>query len=102
MSKKTKIFLSALILSLPVFWGINALEKTMSDFFFWHQVGNNPRIFAAQIALEERLLEMKPIRNQQVPDFETEAKSVISVLIDKEKVLFEKLPDEKAKADQLR
>ena len=38
---------------------------------------------------------MKPIRNQQVPDFETEAKSVISVLIDKEKVIFEKLPDEK-------
>jgi len=38
---------------------------------------------------------MKPIRNKAVPDFETEAKSIISVLIDKNEILFEKLPDEK-------
>lgn len=95
ISQKTKIFLGALILSLPAFWGINALEKTMSDFFYWHQIESNPRIFAAQIALEEKLLEMKPVRNMAVSDFETRAKSAISILIDKNKVLFEKLPDEK-------
>jgi D-alanyl-D-alanine carboxypeptidase len=95
ISRKTKTFLISLILSLPVFWGMNALDKTLSDFFFWREIGSNPKIFAAQIALEERLMEMKPIKNQEVPNFETEAKSAISVLVDKEKVLFEKSPDEK-------
>ncbi|MBM3258104.1 MAG: D-alanyl-D-alanine carboxypeptidase [Candidatus Nealsonbacteria bacterium] len=95
ISKRTKTFLSALLLSLPVFWGVNVLEKSLNDFFYWYEVGNNPRLFAAQIALEENLMEMKPIRNKAVPDFETEAKSIISVLIDKNEILFEKLPDEK-------
>ena len=95
MSKKTKIFLISLILSLPIFWGTNVLEKSLTDFFFWHQVSNNPKIFAAQIAFEERLMEMKPIRNKTIAIFETEAKSAISVLIEKERVLFDKSPDEK-------
>ena len=93
MLKRIKIFIIAFILSLPFFWGINNLEKGLSDFLFWREISQNPQIFTAQIALEERLLEAKPIRNREIQDFETEAKSVISVFADnegRERTLFEK------------
>ena len=98
MTKRIKIFLIALILSLPIFWGINILEKNLNDFFFWYKISQNPQIFTAQIALEEKFREMKLIRNKKIPDLEIEAKSVISVLIDnngKEKALFEKEDNQK-------
>ncbi len=95
---RLKIFFTAFVLSLPICWGINVLDKNLSNFFFWQQVGNNPKIFAAQISLEEKLREMRPVRNKEIPDLETEAKSAISVLVDnrnEEKKLFEKDTDEK-------
>ncbi|MDP1538637.1 MAG: serine hydrolase [bacterium] len=97
-SSPIKIFIIVFILSLPFFWGINLLEKNLSDFFFWYKISQNPQIFTAQIALEEKLQEMKPIRNREIPDLEIEAKSTISVLVngkDKEKVLFEKESNQK-------
>lgn len=92
-SSPIKVFIIAFVLSLPFFWGINNLEKNLNDFFFWHKISQNPQIFTAQIALEEKLREMKPIRNREMPDLEIEAKSAISVLVNdegKERTLFEK------------
>ena len=94
MRLKIKIFLGALILSLPFFWGVNVLEKNLGDFLFWHEISQNPQIFTAQISLEQKWQEMKPIRNREIPDLEIEAKSAVSVLINKnkneERILFEK------------
>ena len=98
---RIKIFLIALILSLPIFWGINILEKELRDFFYWREITENPQLLAAQanqLALEQKLRDLKPFRNRSVPDLEIEAKSTISVLVDgkdKEKVLFEKESNQK-------
>jgi len=95
---RLKIFLISFILSLPFFWGVNNLEKNLGDFFFWHKISQNPKIFTAQIALEEKLREMKPIRNIEVPDLEMEVKSAISVLADSQgsqRTLFEKETEQK-------
>jgi len=90
MKKGTKIFIIALILSLPFWWGINNLKKNLSDFFFWYELSKNPQIFITEINPERKL---GPIRNKNIEDLEIEAKSAISILLTKngtEKTLFEK------------
>jgi D-alanyl-D-alanine carboxypeptidase len=93
MTLKFKIFLTAFVLSLPFWWGINLLEAELKDFFFWQEISQNPRIFTAQIALEEKLKELKPIRNKNIEDLTIEGKSAISFFLSnegKEKILFGK------------
>jgi D-alanyl-D-alanine carboxypeptidase (penicillin-binding protein 5/6) len=95
ISKKTKLklFLFAFILSLPFWLGVNFFEKSLKNVFYWQEISQNPKIFAAQISLEEKLKEMKPIRNKEVEDLEAKASSAISVLFKdsgEERILFEK------------
>lgn len=95
MSSNFKLLLLILILSLPFWWGMNSLEKDLSNFFFWHQISKSPQliphIFTAQ--LDEKLEILKPIRDRKVGDLELGAKSAISVLVsddNKEKTLLKK------------
>ncbi len=93
MSRNFKFFLVTLVLSLPFWWGINVLEERLENFFYWQELSQNAQIFTAQIGLEERLNELKPIRHGNVKDLELKATSAISVFLDnkgKEKILFEK------------
>jgi D-alanyl-D-alanine carboxypeptidase (penicillin-binding protein 5/6) len=90
---KLKIFLFAFILSLPFWLGINFFEKSLKNVFYWQEISQNPRIFAAQISLEEKLKEMKPIRKKEAEDLEVKTSSAISVLFKdsgEERILFEK------------
>lgn len=93
MSRNLKFFLIVFVLSLPFWWGINVLEERLENFFYWRELSQNAQIFTAQIGLEEKLNELKPIRHRNVKDLELKATSVISVFLDKkgkEKILFEK------------
>ncbi len=93
MTLRTKILISALILIVLSLCGINAFGKNLSDFLFWYGVSRNPQMLSAELSLEEKLREVKPIRDRKIPDLETTAKSAISVLINdsgKERILFEK------------
>jgi len=100
-SSPIKIFLIVFILSLPIFWEINILEEKLKDFFYWREIAENPQFLAAQanqLILEQKLRNLEPFRNKNIPDLEIEAKSAISVLVDnegKEKVLFEKESNQK-------
>lgn len=89
---KTKIILLSFLISLPFWWGVNGLGKTLEEFFFWQALAANPEVFTAQVSLEDRLRELKPIRKKDVADLELEAASVISVFLGegKERVLLEK------------
>ncbi len=85
-------------MSLPFWWGMNLLEKYLKDVFFLQEISENPQIFTAQIALEEKLQSLKPIRNKDIPDLELHAKSAISVFLNnagEEKTLFEKDANQK-------
>ena len=93
-----KILLSAFIISLPFWWGINVLEANLKDFLFWNEISQNPQIFTAQIALEEKLQNTRPVRDAESEDLKIEAKSTISIFIDdngKNKILFEKDAEQK-------
>ncbi|MCX6761165.1 MAG: hypothetical protein NTZ84_03650 [Candidatus Nealsonbacteria bacterium] len=92
MSKSLKYFLTALALSIPLWSEVNVLEKNLNHFFFWQETYKNPEILAAQIAPTEKE-DPKPIRNKEVEDLNIEAKSVLSVRVEKrgkERILFEK------------
>ncbi len=93
MTKRLKIFIIALLLSLPFFVGVNYAEQKLGDFLFWREISLNPQIFTAEIAMEQKWRSMKPIRDSRVSDLEINAKAAISVLIDDKgnhRVLFEK------------
>ncbi len=100
MNKASKIFLITFIVSLPFWWGMNALAQNLEEFFYWHQFAANPKIMsaqAAQMAFAQNLHTLKPLRNNGVPEFETDALAAISVLVDqagKEKVLLAKNVDQ--------
>lgn len=97
IKRRTKIFIITFTLSLLFFWGINLMEKSLSEFFFWHELSKHRHIFKAHVALSQKMNEMAPLKNRFAPELELEAKSAISVLIadDKERILFEKDIDEK-------
>lgn len=98
MTPKIKVFLATLILSLPFWWGVNLLEAELKDFFFWNQIAQNPQILAAQASSYQKLQQLPPIPLKEAELPEINAKSAISVFIDnqaKEKILFQKSPEEK-------
>lgn len=101
MTKNFKYFLIPFLLSLPVWWGVNALKEDLTNFFYWLEMAENPVLLAAQekqLSFLDNIRELRPFRNKNVSDFETTAESVISILVDnngKERVLFEKERDKR-------
>ena len=96
--KKIKIFIIAFIFSFIFFAGINVLEKDLTNFLFWYNFSQNSQIFAAQVSLDQKWQEIKPIRNKETTNLEIKAKSAVSVLVDqenKEKKLFQLETDQK-------
>ncbi|MFH1582667.1 MAG: serine hydrolase [bacterium] len=88
-----KVIIVSFLIVLPFWWGINVLEENLQDFFFWKIIADHPEIIAANISLEQELKDSKPIRKDEVPDFQTDAKATFSVFLSdngKEKVLLEK------------
>ncbi|MDP2664060.1 MAG: serine hydrolase [bacterium] len=98
MRPQFKIILISFLISLPFWWGTNLLGEGLEEFFYWQRVSKSPQLLAAQIGLEERLREIRPVRENDVQGFELNAKSGISVFVSddgREKVLFEKDPDQR-------
>lgn len=75
------------------------MEKRLENFFYWFEMANNSRLLTAQanqVAFQNQIMQIKPLRIKNVPDLEISAKSAISLLIDnlgKEKILFENTKD---------
>ncbi|MEK7519232.1 MAG: hypothetical protein AAB565_00375 [Patescibacteria group bacterium] len=95
ISRNFKNLLIILVLSLPFWLGVNYFEKRLENFFFWYQISNNPQvisqIFTAQ--LDQKLEDLKPLRNRKTGELNPKVKSAISILIDKkgkERILLEK------------
>ncbi len=96
ISQNLKFFFIGFIFSLPLFWGANVFQKNLEDFLFWGKIADNPQLLTAQIIQEDKLEQLKPIRNWQIPNLEISAKSAISVFLDStgnKKVLFSKESD---------
>jgi len=96
MTLRKKILISVLALILLSLWGIVAFGKNISNFLFWYEMSQKQQMLSAELSLEEKLREVKPIRDTKIPDLEIAAGSAISVLIKengKERTLFEKSSD---------
>ena len=99
--KKIIFLLIVFILAIFFGWGASRLTKILADFYYQRIVSEDHQLISAkarQQILEQKLKEIKPIRNRQVKDLVIEAKSAISVLIRPnlpKKILFEKKIDEK-------
>ncbi|MDD2731778.1 MAG: serine hydrolase [Candidatus Pacebacteria bacterium] len=46
---KTKVFLASFILSLPLWWGVNAFSLSFENFIFWYELSKTPGVFTANI-----------------------------------------------------
>lgn len=93
MTPRLKFFLSAFFLSLPFWWGTNVFEKNLGNFFFWQNISKNTSVFAAQIAMEEKVRNLKPVLYKDAKNLEIKAKAAFSLHIGNDgekKILFEK------------
>lgn len=96
-----RILLVVFLIGLSLWFGMTALKKNLEDFFFWQEISKDPEIFARlfiQPEMERRLEKLKPLRNWQIEDLKIEAKSAISVEIDKmgfKKILFQQNSERK-------
>ena len=97
-NKKLTIFLISVVLSLPFWWGINALGKDISEIYFWQEISKNPEIFAAQAKQQSIIKQIKKLKKERQREnnfkkLKIDAKSAISVEINNngnEKKLFGK------------
>ncbi len=93
MTSGLKVFFASFLLSLPFWWGVNLMQKSLEDFLFWGRMSVNPDLLMAQVIQENNLAELKPIRDLKVQDLEIGAESALSVFVDNggsERILFEK------------
>lgn len=96
MSSKKKIFLNALLFSLPFWWGVNILEGNLQDILFWQEMKKNLQILTAQIYIDEQIQDSKPLRRPGETELSLSAKSALSLFFDgqgKEKILFSLSPE---------
>jgi len=83
MSNKLKIFLIVFLISLPAWWGVNAAQKQLEDFYFSQLYIETPRVFTAQVA---------PLPKVEEPS-EIQAKAAFSLKVNEEgtwQILYQK------------
>ncbi|MBI2450677.1 MAG: D-alanyl-D-alanine carboxypeptidase [Candidatus Nealsonbacteria bacterium] len=96
MSRNLKYFLIPLLLSIFFWWGANVLSEDSKTFFYGLELANDPRLLAAeanQLAFQQQMMSLKPLRDEDIPNIEIAAKSAISLLINnrgEKRILFEK------------
>jgi len=95
MTKNTRFFLASVLLSLPLWWGMNVSSVELTEIFFWQVLAQNPEILAAQasqIDLEKQLMERKPLIRKDVQKPIVQARAAFSLAYLKEgnsKILFQ-------------
>lgn len=93
MKSQLKFLLSAFLISLPFWWGMNVFAGNLENFLFWNSVNGNPEILAAQLTVQTQLKNLKPVRQKGAEDFEVKAEAAISLFVGNdggEKILFQK------------
>lgn len=96
ITKNFKVFFISFAVSIPVWWGMNALSANLAEFFFLRELRTNPEFMAAAIAqheLEQKLRNEYPLSRKSLSMLELQAQSVLSVYVKGDgatKVLFEK------------
>jgi len=98
MRKRIIILLVSLILSLPFWWGINILARSVENFYFWQEIAGKPEILAAkadQQFFNKRIKELERRRRlvKNFRDLKINARAAIAAEINSkgnEEILFER------------
>ena len=96
MNKNTTFLLAVVVLSLPFWVGVNALQEITEDFFYTAQLAGVPPIELTTAVLTANiatLLPKYPEYYSELKEYEIQAESAVSIEIDKdgnENILFEK------------
>lgn len=90
---RVKIFLFGLILSLPVWLGINIIQSKTEDFFVFQRIALDPKILSAEVGAQFLPKIIEPIKKAGAEELEIDAKAAFSIWLGKngkEKVLYQK------------
>lgn len=99
MTKNIGFFIGTLAVSMPLFWGVNALSKRFDDFFFWKEMATNRALLTAQAAdqkLGELVQETRPTMKPGFAEPDIQGRGALLLFVEdneKQKVLFEKEKD---------
>ncbi len=80
MNIRLKFFFIAFIISIPFWLGVNIFHENLEKFFYQKEITTNPYLLASiayQAKVEEKLEQMKPLRNKHYDSLEITAKSAI-------------------------
>lgn len=90
---RAKVFILGLVLSLPIWLGINFIQSGTEDFFVFQGAALDPRIFSAEVGAQFLPKVTEPVKKAGVEDFEAAAKAGLSIWLGengKEKILYQK------------
>ncbi|OGN26279.1 MAG: hypothetical protein A2925_01700 [Candidatus Yanofskybacteria bacterium RIFCSPLOWO2_01_FULL_44_22] len=100
MSKNTKYFAAAFLLSMPLWAGLNLFSQNLENTFFLSALSSHPEVLAAQTSqweLQKILLQEKLRRDNSVPFADILAKAAFSLYVDERgrtKILYAKNQDQ--------
>lgn len=99
MTRNLKIFFGVFLLSLPFWWTLNVFSGRLESFFLFSELAQNPQVFLAQAALEDKVKEVLPVKKQGASSLELSSVSALTVFVNGEtqesRPLFEKDTDKK-------
>lgn len=90
---RAKVFILGLVLSLPIWLGINFIQSGTEDFFVFQGAALDPRVFSAEVGGHFLPKITEPVKKAGAEDFETAAKAGFSIWLGengKEKILYQK------------
>ncbi|MCH7604738.1 D-alanyl-D-alanine carboxypeptidase [Patescibacteria group bacterium] len=85
MRTNVRIFLTSLLVSLPLWVGVNIVSEDLTEFFYWRELGSNPELLAAQASLkqlEKQVFDARPTLKIQTQPLDIQAKAFLSVFLD--------------------
>jgi len=95
--RKTILVILGLFLLALFLIKVSGSYQSLSNFFYWYSLSQQANVLKGELALEEKLNAIKPLKKKEAPELNLVAKSALAVFIDyngQEKILFEKNSNE--------
>lgn len=87
MTQFNKIILTALTISLILFWGIPSLRNNLGDYFFWKEVAEHPELGAAfmkEAQLQRHMFSQRPVLKKGSVSLSFDNKAALSLLVEQD------------------
>ena len=82
MNLKRSIVISLLTFSLLLSLGMVVFQKELNQTLYYVWLNRHPELISADIVVEQRIRELKPLRKREIADLKIKAKSALSLLVE--------------------